>query len=210
LGLPGHGENRDFITESSDQSLERALKVIYQNIDGVCPNQDLVIIAYSIGSLLVIKLLEKLFKRNHDLKLILIGSALRIREESSTLIKQFFNESMYKRLGWEPVMKKQHGETWIKTVELIDEWMLPESGIAPTKPEIQIILEKIDKIVFIIGNKDQPFNASDILEFGPFKVNIVSGDHFSYFLVKKAWPETKEIIDETFINWGISTGSLNE
>jgi hypothetical protein len=202
LGLPGHGDESDFINKSPDQSLNAAVDLMYYYIDNYVPKDNLIIISYSIGSLITIKLLSRMLHRNESVKLILIGSGLRIRNESTKLITGFFNEKTYLKLGWEDLMIRQHGKDWVKTVKLIDSWMHPSSGISPNKEELEILKENKSNIIWIIAENDQPFKTSDVKGISKdFEVRTVNYDHFSYFLKKKAWPEVKQIIEEKISEW---------
>lgn len=204
LGLPGHGQERDLLLNHNDQSFQAALSNLFSVIDRDCPRDHLIIIAYSIASIMSIKLLPRLLQRNPDIKLIFIASAFKIRPESSKLIKLFFNTSTYKKLGWETMMIKQHGPTWTKTVALIHSWFSQESEMMTTEEEIDLCRAYKDKMLFIIGDRDQPFNKADILNYGnEFTVKEVSGDHFGYFLLKKSWPEVEKILKKSFHKWNI-------
>jgi len=207
MGLPGHGQERDFFLNLDDHSFHRVLNFIYTAIDQVCPRNNVTIVAYSLASIMVLKLFPRLVKRNPDIRLILIASTLRVRLESSKLIGTFFNTSTYKKLGWERIMVKQHGETWENTLTLVNTWFSEGANIDISDDDLAFLRSFHDKMLFIIVDRDQPFNKADILDYGSnFAVKEVSGDHFGYFLQAKTWPEVKQLIKQNLVNWNI----LNE
>jgi aspartyl/asparaginyl-tRNA synthetase len=149
------------------------------------------------------KMWERLYNRNKDLKGIFIGTAIKIRSETSSLIRRFFSEEMYIRLGWENIMIRQHGPNWKKTIRLINTWFQEDSSIFPNEQEIEFLIQqdKENNIQFIIGKQDQPFKKEDIIRQHNFSVIEIEGDHFSYFVIKKSWPLVKKIIEEKLFYW---------
>lgn len=202
MELPGHGSQRQYDDVSTLTPVD-LVDIMFKEIDSTCPRQKLFITSYSVSGLLFIKMWEKLLMRNSDLKGIFIGTGITIRATSKLLITRFFSEEMYLKLGWENIMIRQHGPNWRKTIKMINNWFQGDLDILPTDHEIEILFKENEKknIFFILGTKDQPFKKEDILNSHNFTLYEVDGDHFGYFVFKKAWPEVNAIIEKKLQEW---------
>ena len=202
LELPGHGSQRHF-KDVSNLTPSNLVELLFKEIDSTCPTENLFITSYSVSGMLFMKMWGKLLIRNPDLKGIFIGTAITVRSESKLLITRFFSEQMYLKLGWENIMIRQHGPNWRNTIRMINNWFQGNLDILPSADELQVLIQENDKnnIFFILGTKDQPFQKEDILNIHNFTLFEVEGDHFGYFVFKKAWPEVEKLLDKKLYEW---------
>lgn len=200
--LPGHGSQRQF-DDVSTLTVQEILDLIYNAIDSTCPRENMFITSYSVSGMLFMKLWERLYNRNNDLKGIFIGTAIRFKTETSSMIKRFFSEQTYIKLGWENIMIRQHGPNWKKTIKMINNWFQEDSDILPNQQEINFLIHQNDlrNIFFILGKQDQPFKKEDISSVHQFNLYEIDGDHFSYFVIKKSWPLVKERLIKILQEW---------
>ena len=57
-------------------------------------------------------------------------------------------------------MLKQHGKHWKKTVEIINNWLTPDSEINASEEDVKMFLQHTNSIIWIIAENDQPYNIS--------------------------------------------------
>ena len=202
MELPGHGSQRQY-EDVSTLTPQALTNIMYKEIDSICPRQHLFITSYSVSGMLFMKMWGRLLARNSDLKGIFIGTGITVRPESKSLITRFFSEEMYVKLGWENIMIRQHGPNWRNTIKMINNWFQGNLDILPTKDELQFLIDENAKqhIFFILGSKDQPFKKEDVLNSHNFTLYEVDGDHFGYFVFKKAWSEVNGIIEKRLQDW---------
>ena len=202
--LPGHGSQRQF-DDVNTLTVQKILDLIYNAIDSTCPRENMFITSYSVSGMLFMKLWERLYSRNNDLKGIFIGTAIRFKPETSSMIKRFFSEQTYIKLGWENIMIRQHGVNWKKTIRMINNWFQEDSVIFPNQHEIDFLIQQniLRNIFFILGKQDQPFKKEDITSVYQFNLYEIEGDHFSYFVIKKSWPMVKELLTKILQEWSI-------
>lgn len=204
IELPGHGSQRQY-DDVSTLTVQEILDLLYNAIDTTCPRENMFITSYSVSGMLFMKLWERLYNRNNDLKGIFIGTAIKFKPETVPMIKRFFSEETYIKLGWENIMIRQHGPNWKNTIRMTNHWFQEDSAILPTQHEIGFLIQQNDlrNIFFILGKKDQPFKKEDITGVHQFNLYEIEGDHFSYFVIKKSWPIVKELLTKILQEWFI-------
>ena len=202
MELPGHGSQRNYENVSTLTPHE-LIEIMYHEIDSTCPKEKLFITSYSVSGMLFMKMWQRLCTRNKDLKGIFIGTAITIKPETKSLITRFFSEETYTKLGWENIMIRQHGPNWRNTIRMINNWFKGNLDILPTKEETDFLIKQDQekKIFFLLGTKDQPFKKEDIINDYKFTLYEVEGDHFGYFVFKRAWPQVNKIIEKRLQEW---------
>ena len=188
--MPGHGESRlqdGELIEVSD-FINQFKNIIEEIID----ERDTTYIGYSLGGLLGMKVLPQLEKDN--LKVVGIGTGLRVDEASRTRIKDFFSVRSFRPPNIQRIMQDKHGNHWPQLIKSLQNSLIkPE--ILPNNEELEVIRK--GKYYFILAENDQAYKRKDIdFVVEQERIFMVPGNHFTYYHQNIGWTATKNSLQE--------------
>jgi hypothetical protein len=192
--LPGHGINQ--IKEGQSIQIDEALDQMFLTFKEKIQNKKLILVGFSLGGLILLKLWKKIALVSSNIFGCFLGCGFKIDASNREKVEHFFSPNIYSKFGWEEFMLENHGKEWKTLLFNIKEWLQPYSNIFLSISEINEILGYREKILFILSKRDQSFsiNAINYGNMFNFKVNIVRGDHFSYFSPRVGLKEVKKIL----------------
>jgi hypothetical protein len=197
--LPGHGT--DQLKEDQILSIDKAIEQLYLTLESKIKYKRIILVGFSLGGLMLLKLWKKLVTISTDIYGCFIGCGFKIDASNRQNVQNFFSPEFYSKFGWEGLMLKIHGKTWKTLLANIKSWLQPNSYLFLTIDEINHLMENKEKIVFILAKKDQSFtiNAINFDNMFDFNIKIIKGDHFSYFSPRVGLPELQKYFKE-FLN----------
>ncbi len=187
MELPGHGTSNFDKIIKTNEFLEQFNSDITQLINEIA---DFAIIAFSLGGLSTLKIMEQ--KLINPKFTILIGTGFSMNEITQQKINTFTTTEFFERMGWCDAMKKFHADGWQYLLPSLAEILDGEKGILSKADKIEN-----ENIFIILGDDDQAFPANDQFQLLPYenfhKYKINNCTHFDYFT--KSWPQLKNILE---------------
>ncbi|MHA1992538.1 MAG: hypothetical protein ACW981_02815 [Candidatus Hodarchaeales archaeon] len=197
--LPGHGIGQ--LKENQRIGINKAIEQLYLDIEPKIRNKSVILVGFSLGGLMLLKLWKSLVIISKEIHAYFIGCGFKIDPSNRQKVQKFFTPEFYTKHGWEDLMLKNHGKTWKTLLANINIWLQPKSDLFLSIEEINNIMSHKEKILFILTRRDQSFtvNAINFENMFDFRIKMIKGDHFSYFSPRVGLNEVKENLEE-FLN----------